>query len=74
MSKEKLEFSVQIDSERCKGCGYCVEACNFDVLRMSKITNPKGYRFTEIQNLENCKGCKDCYVVCPDVAISIYQK
>ncbi|HDG62156.1 MAG TPA: 4Fe-4S dicluster domain-containing protein, partial [Thermotoga sp.] len=38
---------VEIDQERCKGCGLCINACPTKVLRFSKKFNSKGYHPAE---------------------------
>ena len=34
---------VRLDSNECKGCGLCVEACPPLVLHLSEVLNPYGY-------------------------------
>jgi len=58
-----------ITSERCKGCGFCVEFCPSNVLRMSQSFNSKGYHHPEIADAEACTGCDLCGLYCPDFAI-----
>jgi 2-oxoglutarate ferredoxin oxidoreductase subunit delta len=66
-----MNFKVLIDSERCKGCEYCVEACLHSVLKMSKSLNSRGNHFPENEQAEACTGCKRCVSMCPDMAIRI---
>ncbi|RAO99583.1 tungsten formylmethanofuran dehydrogenase [Petrotoga sp. 9PW.55.5.1] len=68
--KEK-KFSLEINQERCKGCGLCINACPKDVLEFSKEYNSKGYHPASIKNIENCIGCGFCYQMCPDVCITV---
>ena len=41
--KTTTQTHVYIDKERCKGCGFCVDFCPREVLKMSSELNPKGY-------------------------------
>jgi len=64
--------SLEIDVERCKGCGLCVDACPRDVLVMSSDkTNDNGYFYVVAGNIDNCSGCGFCYTVCPDVCFAV---
>ena len=56
---------IRILSERCKGCGYCVQFCPKQVLEMSKEYNRMGYHFPVVKNPEECSECKLCYKSCP---------
>jgi len=67
-------FKVNIEKNRCKGCGLCPEACPKQVLAMSKEINDKGYFYSEVVNLPACIGCRFCGFMCPDVAITIEQE
>ena len=62
---------VHIDRERCKGCGYCVEFCPRDVLKMSNELNSKGYLLPVVEDETKCLNCTYCEVVCPEFAIKI---
>ncbi|MBQ7180497.1 MAG: ferredoxin family protein [Bacteroidaceae bacterium] len=66
---------IVVDTERCKGCGLCVEACPLHLLTLSdKAVNMKGYSFAVQADWERCNGCTSCAVVCPDACISVYRK
>ncbi|MDR3333210.1 MAG: 4Fe-4S binding protein [Synergistaceae bacterium] len=64
---------VEIRSESCKSCGYCVKFCPKEVLVIGTRVNSKGYEYAEPQNMEACVGCRMCAVMCPDAAIEIYK-
>lgn len=68
-----MEFKnlVEIDQERCKGCGLCIDACPKQVLGFSESYNSKSYHPAEVQNQEACIGCGFCYSMCPDVCITV---
>jgi 2-oxoglutarate ferredoxin oxidoreductase subunit delta len=62
---------VEIDRERCKGCGLCIQVCPKKVLDFSKGFNEKGYHPSEVQKPEDCIACGFCYQMCPDVCITV---
>ena len=55
---------VEVETERCKGCGFCVEFCPTKVLEM------KGF-VVAVKNLEACIKCMQCELRCPDFAIKV---
>ena len=66
--------AVVINTERCKGCALCVEACPKDVLALSPLrVNMSGYHYVETPNAERCIGCASCAIVCPDACIEVYR-
>jgi len=62
-----------VDTEKCKGCGLCVDACKFHVLALSATVNLKGYNPAYMVEPENCTGCTNCATVCPDTVITVYR-
>ena len=67
--KTRIPGVVSIDTERCKGCGFCVSFCPLGVLRMSAKFNAKGYHYPEVADADKCTGCGLCGMYCPDFAI-----
>ena len=64
----KLTF----DTNRCKGCGLCVEACPKGLLAIAKDKiNQKGHHPAEITDQEKCAGCAFCAMMCPDCVITV---
>jgi len=63
---------IQIDIERCKGCGLCVAVCPKKAIAISKRSNKKGFFPIEVVN-GDCIGCAACAIVCPDVAIVVFR-
>ncbi|MBW1737390.1 MAG: ferredoxin family protein [Deltaproteobacteria bacterium] len=53
-----------IDSQRCDGCGLCVEVCSEDVFHGSE---PKTVPMVTYP--DECWHCGACYVDCPKSAI-----
>lgn len=64
---------VVIDTEKCKGCEICIEACPEHTLGLSDRINLKGYRYA-VTVVQNCTGCANCAIVCPDACIEVYRK
>ena len=65
---------IEIDQDRCKGCGLCTCGCPRDLVQMSEHYNAKGYRPAAFVDPEGrCIGCANCATMCPDVAIVVYR-
>ena len=63
---------IDINKNRCKGCGMCVITCPYNVLKMTdKAINNKGVHYAEIQNPDVCRFCGMCVQICPDLAIEL---
>lgn len=69
-----MKGQVIVDRERCKECSLCIAACSYNVLKISKTINSKGYHPVEAHLPENCTGCTLCAVICPDLALTINRK
>ena len=64
---------VEINSERCKSCQFCVKFCPSSVLAVGDQVNSKGYEFIVAVNMDACTGCAICARMCPDAAIEVYR-
>ena len=64
---------VEIRSERCKSCLYCIKFCPKDVLAVGENVNSKGYEYVVPVNMDACIGCAMCARICPDGAIDVYR-
>lgn len=66
---------IVIDVDMCKGCGLCLTACKFDVIKLSEQgqSNKHGYRYLTAAHPEQCTGCGMCALMCPDSAISVWR-
>jgi NAD-dependent dihydropyrimidine dehydrogenase PreA subunit len=56
---------VELNSEECKGCGLCVEACPPGVLRLAETLNQYGMHPAAYLG-HGCTGCGICFFVCPE--------
>jgi len=67
------EGHVEIDSELCKGCEFCVDVCPEECLAMADLINSRGFRFALYEG-DRCTGCGVCYCNCPEPgAIAVYK-
>ena len=57
--------TVDLNSEECKGCGLCVEACPPKVLTLATHLNRYGYH-PAIYLGHGCTGCGICFFACPE--------
>ena len=65
--------SVTINTEECKGCGLCVEACPPKCLELERELNQYGVHPAHYIG-ENCTGCSICFYTCPEPgAITVYR-
>ena len=56
---------LRVDTDECKGCELCVEACPPKVIRLSERLNHYGYRTAFYQG-SGCTGCGICFMACPE--------
>ena len=76
-SRKRPYGAIDVDIERCKGCGLCVVACPKKVVQLSSgIVNAHGYPYAvSVEDTDNhCTGCASCGIVCPDGCITVYRK
>ncbi|MDE5707990.1 MAG: 4Fe-4S binding protein [Alistipes sp.] len=59
---------IVLRTDRCTGCGHCVEACRHGVLRLAD--NGQG-RFVQVADADRCAGCRHCERSCRNMAIVI---
>ena len=71
LEKATTPGQIYINKERCKGCGYCVEFCPKDVLKMSTEFSPKGYILAAVDDEAKCIACGYCEVLCPEFAVTL---
>lgn len=65
---------VEIYTEACKSCLFCVNICPKKVLGTTNAVNSKGYQYAVPVNADACIGCAMCANICPDGAITVYKE
>ena len=66
--------TVVTNTEECKGCGLCVEACTPGVLELSGHLNHHGYH-PALYIGHGCTACGLCFYVCPEPGgIRVYRR
>ena len=71
----KIKGQILVNTNRCKGCALCVDACPKDVIALAdKKVNVSGYPSIVVVNPGTCIGCASCAIVCPDGCITVYRK
>ena len=66
---------VVINRELCKGCYLCVRACPVKILERSTESNSTGTYPVKPNDASaaKCIACGNCYEVCADVCIEVYE-
>lgn len=74
MTKTASKYKIIVRQEFCKGCNLCIEYCNKKVLVESESLNKAGYHYADPACSDQCVGCMICTLVCPEVAIEVYDE
>ena len=69
-----MENRIVINTELCKGCGFCVEYCPKKILKIGKEINTIGYQYAVQVDGNQCTMCGICALMCPDAAINVYKE
>ena len=59
-------WQVEVNKEKCEGCGECVEGCPGEVY---ELINGK----SEVVDIDECHGCHTCEELCESDAITISE-
>ncbi|MBP8989031.1 MAG: 4Fe-4S dicluster domain-containing protein [Clostridia bacterium] len=66
---------IEIDEERCKGCGLCVNVCPKKIISLQQDRlNSKGFHPAGVTDMNLCIGCGFCAIICPDVVIEVWRE
>ena len=64
-----------IATDRCKGCGLCVDVCPRHCLALDEsIVNVLGYHPVHLTDASACSSCAICARICPDTAFTVYAR
>ncbi len=66
----KMTGKIIINTERCKGCGLCVQVCPRASIAISKRSNKSGYFPAKVKN-SDCTGWAACAIICPEAVIEV---
>ena len=64
LSQDEATGIISVDADKCSGCGWCIEACEFGVIAL-----PKDRDYVIICDL--CDGEPKCVEMCPQEALSL---
>ena len=64
---------IEVNEERCKACGLCIEVCPTKILVLSDKISPKGFHPVTVTDMDKCIACTSCALICPDIAITVYK-
>ena len=56
-------MAAEVDSEKCTGCGLCVDVCPVEVIKMDDDI--------AVVDADGCTDCGACVDECPNDAISL---
>jgi NAD-dependent dihydropyrimidine dehydrogenase PreA subunit len=59
-------YTIEVDEEKCIGCGDCVDVCPVDVYEMQDEKSVP-------VNAEECIGCESCVEACEQEAITVTE-
>ena len=59
-------YKIEVDEEKCIGCGDCVDVCPVDVYEMQDEKSVP-------VNAEECIGCESCIESCEQEAITVTE-
>jgi ferredoxin len=74
MSIEPSSFILNIEEEKCVGCGSCVKRCQVHALTLveQEPGNPKSKK--AVLNKDLCLGCGVCVSACKKDALSLVKR
>jgi len=65
---------VWVNTDRCKACDKCVDACPAGVLSMQAEASSILGAMISVITPDACIGCSECELICPDFAIYVADR
>lgn len=62
-----MGYQVTVDTDKCVGCGECVDVCPVEVYVMKDGKS-------DPENAEECLGCESCVEVCEGHCITVEEQ
>ncbi|MGQ9493714.1 MAG: 4Fe-4S dicluster domain-containing protein [Anaerolineae bacterium] len=64
---------ITVNTDWCKGCYICVEACPRHVLEVDQDVFVRGLHPVVVARPDDCTACLQCELLCPDLAIMVEE-
>lgn len=65
--EEAMGYNVTVDTDKCVGCGECVDVCPVEVYEMKDGKS-------DPVNADECLGCESCVEVCEGHCITVEEQ
>jgi 2-oxoglutarate ferredoxin oxidoreductase subunit delta len=66
---------LDIATDRCKGCGLCIDVCPKGILALDLETlDALGYHPVRLTEAAACTSCALCARICPDAVFSVFAR
>jgi NAD-dependent dihydropyrimidine dehydrogenase PreA subunit len=69
---EGTEVKIEIDTEKCTGCGSCHDICPTDP-NVFEIKGEGGAKKAHVVHAEACLECRACETQCPETALKLSE-
>lgn len=69
-----MPAKVDVERERCKGCGLCVEFCPKHALSLADELNTIGHHPARLHDPEKCTSCALCALMCPEGGMTVHRE
>ena len=73
IGKSGRRYTIDMDFDACKACGYCALVCTKKVFEQGTAINGMGYTPYRAEAPGACNGCRLCFFVCPDFCLEVEE-
>jgi ferredoxin len=70
----RTHADVEVDWNKCRGCGTCVKRCPMNVFELQGVPNYEDSKKSVPVRKRNCIQCMACMSSCPREAIEVKKK